>query len=109
MGPLPRDCAACHEALMDHAEAVKLLPAYDAGSLGREDTRALHLHFKGCDACQSRIRLRRAVSHAGPDASGPLQGLADPETQRQIARNRDLLIKILLLMVAAWAVFKWRR
>jgi hypothetical protein len=94
---------------MEHREAEALLPAYEAGRLDREGTRALHAHFKACEACQSRIRLRRAAASAGPRAAGRAQGLSDPETQRMIARNRDLLIKILLLLVAAWAVFKWRR
>ena len=45
----------------------------------------------------------------GPQAQGKARDLTDPETQKQIARNRDLLIKILFLGVAAWAVFKWHR
>jgi hypothetical protein len=45
----------------------------------------------------------------GPGARGPARDLTDPETQKQIARNRDLLIKILALGIAAWAVFKWHR
>lgn len=94
---------------MDHARATQLLPAYESGTLGREETRDLHAHFKACEACQSRIRLRRAALQAGGAGRLRPRGLEDPEIQRMMARNRDLLVKILLLLVAAWAVFKWRR
>ena len=94
---------------MDHARATQVLPAYESGALGREETRDLHAHFKACEACQSRIRLRRAAAQAGGPGRLRPRGPEDPETQRMMARNRDLLVKILLLLVAAWAVFKWRR
>ena len=94
---------------MDHAEAARLMAAYESGTLGRPETKELHAHFKGCEACQSRIRLRRAMVGKGPQAPSLARSLADPETQKQIARNRDLLIKILGLGIAAWAVFKWHR
>jgi hypothetical protein len=89
-----------------HAEAERLYDRYFQGALERAETRALHAHFKDCELCRSRIRLGRA---AAPRGDGGAQGLSSPETQRQIARNRDLLIKILLLGVAAWAVFKWKK
>jgi hypothetical protein len=91
---------------MTHAEAERLYDRYAQGSLERAETRELHAHFKGCELCRSRIRLRRA---AAPSDDGSERGLSSPETQRQIARNRDLLIKILLLGVAAWAVLKWKK
>jgi hypothetical protein len=91
---------------VDHAEAERLYDRYFQGKLDRSETRELHAHFKDCERCRSRVRLQRA---AAPTASGGAQGLSSPETQRQIARNRDLLIKILILGVAAWAVFKWKR
>lgn len=93
---------------MTHAEAERLLPAYHAGALDREGTRALHAHFKDCELCRSGIRLRRAAAQRGlPEKDAG--GLVSPEVQGQIARNRDLLVKILLLGVAAWAVWKWKR
>ena len=92
---------------MTHAEAERLQERYFQGKLDRAETRGLHAHFKDCELCRSRIRLRRAAAPSGADAEG--RGLSSPETQRQIARNRDLLVKILLLGVAAWAVFKWKR
>jgi len=92
---------------MNHAEAERLFERYDQGKLDRSTTRDLHAHFKDCELCRSRIRLHRAAAPSG--AAAQAQGLSSPETQRQIARNRDLLIKILLLGVAAWAVFKWKR
>ena len=91
---------------MTHAEAERLYDRYSQGKLERAETRELHAHFKDCELCRSRIRLQRA---AAPSDDGRERGLSSPETQRQIARNRDLLIKILLLGVAAWAVLKWKR
>jgi|GEM_PF-4492278 hypothetical protein len=91
---------------MTHAEAERLHERYFQGKLDRAETRDLHAHFKDCELCRSRIRLRRAAAPSDGALESP--GLSSPETQRQIARNRDLLIKILLLGVAAWAVFKWK-
>jgi hypothetical protein len=92
---------------MTHAGAERLYDSYFQGKLDRAATRELHAHFKDCELCRSRIRLQRAAARSAGDSPAP--GLASPETQRQIARNRDLLVKILLLGVAAWAVFKWKR
>ncbi|HXB97166.1 MAG TPA: hypothetical protein VNZ54_03885 [bacterium] len=92
---------------MTHPEAERLYDAYFQGTLDRAATRDLHAHFKDCEQCRSRIRLRRAAAPTRDAVEA--RGLSSPETQRQIARNRDLLIKILLLGVAAWAVFKWKK
>jgi hypothetical protein len=92
---------------MTHADAERLYDRYFQGKLERAETRGLHAHFKDCELCRSRIRLRRAAAPAGDSLEA--RALSSPETQRQIARNRDLLIKILLLGVAAWAVFKWKK
>jgi len=92
---------------MDHAQASSLIKDYFAGRLDREMTRALHAHFNTCDACRARLRLQKAGVLASRDLMD--RGLAAPETQAQIARNRDLLIKILLLMVLAWFVWKFKR
>lgn len=91
---------------MTHREAEALFPAYDKGSLERAQVRGFHAHLKDCEACQARVRMQSTwakASQAAPDLS-----LASPETQKAIARNRDLLIKILLLLVFAWAVFRLR-
>lgn len=92
---------------LGHSEAEALLPGYREGSLDREQVRALHAHFKDCEACRTRIRLQRAVagSQAGPD----LSGLASPEIQKQMARNRDLLVKILILLLFGFLVWRFRR
>jgi len=91
---------------MDHAQADSLLKDYFAGRLDRETVRALHGHFKECQACRSRMRLLKA----GMDGERlrPDLGPAAPEVQAQIVRNRDLLIKILLLMLLAWFVWKFK-
>jgi anti-sigma factor RsiW len=87
---------------MTHAEAEAQFAAYNEGKLDRETTRAFHQHLKGCEACQSRVRLQNLVGKSkGRQASN---ALTSPETQAAIARNRDLLIKILLLLVLGWAV-----
>ena len=92
---------------LTHAQAEALLPGYQDGSLSREQVRGLHAHFKDCEACRSRIRLRRAMAtgrQAGKESSG-----LPPEVQAQMARNRDLMIKILALMVFALLVWRFRR
>ena len=89
---------------MTHAEAQACLGAYLSGGLDRESTRGLHAHLKECEACQSHVRLQHAL---GKSAQPVLTGLP-PETQAAMARNRDLLVKILLLLVFGWAVFKMR-
>ncbi len=38
----------------------------------------------------------------------PSKELTSPETQAAMARNRDLLVKILLLLVFGWAVYRLR-
>lgn len=91
---------------MNHREAERLFPAYNKGALERAQVREFHAHLKECEICQSRVRMQSTwakASQAAPDLS-----LASPETQKAIARNRDLLIKILLLLVFAWAVFRLR-
>lgn len=92
---------------MDHPQAETLLPAYFAGRLDRETMRAFHAHLKGCEICRSRMRLQKAVAQSEGDR--PDKSLTSPDTQAQIARNRDLLIKILLLMIFAWFVWKFKR
>ena len=92
---------------MNHREAEALFPAYNQGALERSQVRDFHAHLKACEACQAHVRMQSTwakASQAAPDLS-----LASPETQKAIARNRDLLIKILLLLVFAWAVFRLRR
>ncbi len=91
---------------MTHQEAQGLFPAYNKGALDRGQTRAFHAHLKECEVCQSTVRMQSTwakASQAAPDLS-----LASPETQKAIARNRDLLIKILLLLVLAWAVHRFK-
>ena len=92
---------------LTHAQAELLLPQYQQGSLGREQVRALHGHFKDCEACRTRIRLQRALAH------DPLKEIArdmsSPEIQKQMARNRDLLVKILLLLLFGFLVFRYKR
>lgn len=92
---------------MDHPQALGLMQAYFDGSLDRATVRELHAHLKDCEDCRSRIRLRKAGLQAGPVKDD--RGLASPELQAQMARNRELLIKILALLVLAWAVWKYRR
>ncbi len=91
---------------MSHSEAEALLPGYQAGSLSREKVRALHQHFKDCEACRTRIRLQRAVSG---QVSADDDRFSSPEIQKQMARNRDLLVKILILFVFALLVWRLRR
>ena len=87
---------------MTHAEAEAQFGAYNEGKLDRETTRAFHQHLKGCEACQSRVRLQNLVGKA--KGRQKALELTSPETQAAIARNRDLLVKILLLIVFGWAV-----
>jgi hypothetical protein len=91
---------------MTHPEAEASFDAYFAGTLGREDVRGLHQHLKGCEACQARVRLRNAVGKSA--RARPASALVSPETQAAMARNRDLLIKILLLMAVAWAAVRFK-
>ena len=91
---------------MEHAEAQSLFTAYFNGTLSREQTRALHVHFKDCEACRSRIRLEKAMGDRKLRLDD--NSLASPQVQNQIAKNRDLLIKILLLFALAWAVYKYK-
>ncbi len=89
---------------MNHAQVEKVWGAYQAGELDRESTRQLHEHLKECDVCQARVRVQAALSKAGRrDGMIP-----DPDRlERQMARNRDLMVKFLLLLVAAWAVYRF--
>jgi anti-sigma factor RsiW len=89
---------------MDHVKAAGLLDAYFKGELDRPTMREMNQHFKDCEACRSQIRLRKA--HLTGSRAGSPEGAASPEIQAQMARNRDLLVKILLVMLAAW--FIWR-
>jgi hypothetical protein len=87
---------------MTHAEAEAQFAAYNEGKLSREETRAFHQHLKGCETCQSRVRLQNLVGRSKKHQAS--NELTSPETQASIARNRDLMVKILLLLVLAWAV-----
>jgi anti-sigma factor RsiW len=90
---------------MIHAEAERLFDAYFSGSLEREQVRAFHAHLKDCEACRSLIRIRGAGTRArrhGSDAGMP------QDLQAQMARNRSMLFRILvLLLLAAW-IFRVR-
>jgi anti-sigma factor RsiW len=92
---------------MDHGEAKGLFPAYFAGRLDPATARELQRHIKDCEACRTRVGLERASIKAKPGRDE--RGLASPETQQQMSRNRDLLIKILMLMVFAYFVLKMKR
>lgn len=88
---------------MDHQRAEGLWADYDAGRLDRATVRELHEHLKGCELCRSRVRLRK-LSQGGRQAMED-RNVASPEIQAQMARNRDLLVKVLILM--AFAAFIW--
>lgn len=92
---------------MDHAEAAPLLADYFAGRLDKARSRELQRHFKDCDACRLRISVVRAGKKGG--LGGLDRAPAAPGIQEQMARNRDLLVKILLLMAFAFFVMKMRR
>jgi anti-sigma factor RsiW len=92
---------------VEHAEAQSKWEAYDRGALPREEVRAMNLHLKTCEACQSRVRLRRFQADA-KRAQARL-GVPPPGVQAQMARNRDLLVKILLLMGLAALIWKIKR
>ncbi len=92
---------------MTHTEAESLFPAYNKSLLDRGQTRAFHAHLKECEACQARVRLQSTWARS--KSSLPSAELTSPETQKAIARNRDLLIKILLMMVIAWAATRLKR
>lgn len=91
---------------MTHSEATNAFPAYFNGTLGREEVRGLHAHLKDCDACRARVRLQKAIGQSS--LQKPSNSLVSPETQSAMARNRDLLVKLLILMVLAWAVFRFK-
>jgi hypothetical protein len=91
---------------MTHSEAANSFDAYFAGKLDRETTRALHQHLKTCESCQSRVRVQHAMGKS--KMKEPSKELTSPETQAAMARNRDLLVKILLLLVFAWAIHRFR-
>lgn len=92
---------------MEHEQAQRLFKDYFSGRLGGEQGRAFQQHIKGCEACRTRVRLESAR------VRGTLQnedrGLAAPAVQEQMARNRDLLIKVLLLLGLAFFVWKMKR
>lgn len=92
---------------MEHAQAEGLFKDYDAGRLDRGSVRALHAHFKDCEACRARARLRRDGARAALGQAD--RGPASPDLQSQIVRNRTLLIQILFLMIFAWFVWKMKR
>jgi hypothetical protein len=92
---------------MTHNEAEKLYGAYQKGSLSREQVKDFHAHLKGCEACQSRFRMQNMLGKA--QVRKTEQSLLSPETQAAMARNRDLLVKLLILLILAWAVFKFKR
>jgi hypothetical protein len=90
-----------------HAEAERSFDAYFASTLDRAQVRGLHLHLKDCEACQARVRLQNALGHAQKRRSA--QALTSPEVQAAMARNRDLLVKILLLLALAWGATRLHR
>ncbi|HTB23488.1 MAG TPA: zf-HC2 domain-containing protein [bacterium] len=90
-----------------HAQAEALLKEYFAGRLDRETVRALHAHFKDCEACRSNLRVRKAEIHR--TGGNPGRGLDSPELQAKIVHNRNLLIQVLLLMLLAWFIWKFKR
>ncbi|MGH7442127.1 MAG: hypothetical protein ACREKE_05570 [bacterium] len=94
---------------MEHAQVEPLLKDYFAGSLDRAATRELHVHFKTCEICRSRMRLRLAGAESDRERRRSDRGSAPPEIQARIAGNRNLLIQILLLMIFAWFVWKMKR
>jgi anti-sigma factor RsiW len=91
---------------MTHEEAEALFDAYFSGSLEREQVRAFHAHLKDCEDCRSLIRIRGAGTRARrPSADGRMP----QDLQAQMARNRSMLFRIvLLLLLAAW-IFKVRQ
>ena len=91
---------------MTHAEAERSFDAYFANKLDRAQVRGLHLHLKDCEVCQSRVRLQNALGKSA--RTGLSKSLTSPETQAAMARNRDLLIKILILMAIAWGATRLR-
>lgn len=90
---------------MTHNEADRIFSIYQHGSLDREQTRAFHQHLKECETCQSKVRIQSTLMRSKQGEPADFSG----ETQKAMARNRDLLVKLLLLMVAAWAVYRMRR
>ena len=93
---------------MEHSEAQSLYPAYNNGSLSREQVRDFHAHLKTCEDCRSRIRVQGAAARSKVSKAKDLS-LASPETQAQMAKNRDLLIKVLALMALGWLVWRLKR
>lgn len=90
---------------MEHAEAQRLLPDYNRGALTREQVRAFHAHLKGCEACQASLRVRHAAAKARQ--AGPQDELP-PALQAHVVKNRELLVKILLVMLLGALIFKIR-
>lgn len=89
---------------MNHEEAQAKLEAYFQGSLDRETVRAFHAHLKGCEACRSSIRIRGAGARAR--RAGGFDGTLPAETRRQMAQNRAMLFRILLLMLLAALIYR---
>jgi hypothetical protein len=92
---------------MEHEQAQRLFRDYFEGRLAGAQAREFQQHLKSCEPCRTRVRLESAR------VRGTLQnedrGLASPAVQEQMARNRDLLIKILLLAGLAFFVWKMKR
>jgi hypothetical protein len=79
---------------------------YNRGDLDREQTRAFHIHLKSCEICQASMRVRHAAAkakQAGPEDELP------PALKAHVAKNRDLLVKILILLALGALVFKLKR
>lgn len=84
---------------MEHAEAQGKLEAYFAGTLPREQVRAFHEHLKACEQCRSLIRIRGAGQRSRRTAG--LESRYPADVQSQMDRNRGMLWRILLLILAA--------
>lgn len=89
---------------MTHAEAQAALAAYHANALDRESVRSFHAHLKGCEDCRRSIRLRRA--DLGRQSKRGQKKALMTEVEARMAKNRDLLIKILLLGALAALFFR---
>jgi hypothetical protein len=92
---------------MDHAEAQARWDDYFASRLSREEVRAFHDHLKDCEDCQAAIRIRRAGLRVR--RSTDLDGGGPGDLQAQLARNRALLWRLLLLLFAAALVWRLKR
>lgn len=89
---------------MTHAEAQASLVAYHANALDRDAVRRFHAHLKDCEDCRRSMRLRRA--DLGVRRNRFRRENLPPEVQSQMAKNRDLLIKVLLLGALAALFFR---